>query len=105
MGTQGSSSITGSIAETCNMLKYDTMIYRLKQVVVLIAFMQTSCGLVTWIFLSLTERLSLACSEGIPDVALNACAGGHVVHDPAPCIDATSPRAWVDALVPLACFV
>ena len=54
---------------------------------------------------SLTQWLQFAGGEGIPNVALNTGAGGHVVHDPAPCIDATSPRAGVDALVPLACFV
>ena len=54
---------------------------------------------------SLTQWLQFAGGEGIPNVALNAGAGGHMVHDPAPCIDATSPRAGVDALVPLACFV
>ena len=54
---------------------------------------------------SLTQWLQFAGGEGIPNVALNTGAGGHMVHDPAPCIDATSPRAGVDALVPLACFV
>ena len=55
--------------------------------------------------LKLTERFSLACSEGVPKVVLNAGASSHVVHDSAPCIDTTSARAGVDAFVPLACFV
>ena len=54
---------------------------------------------------SLTQWLQFAGGEGIPNVALNTGAGGHVVHDPAPCIDTTSAGAGVDAFVPLACFV
>ena len=56
-------------------------------------------------FLSLTQRFSFTCSEGVPKVVLNASASSHVVHDSAPCIDTTSARAGVDAFVPLACFV
>ena len=53
----------------------------------------------------LTKWFQLAGGEGVPYVALNAGAGGHMVHDPAPCIDTTCSWAGVDALVPLACFV
>ena len=84
LGLQGSSSTIGSTAKTCVML--------------------------TWkknkdYYMSLTQGLQFAGGEGVPDVALNAGASSHVVHDPAPCIDTTSTRAGVDALVPLACFV
>ena len=56
-------------------------------------------------YMSLTQGLQFAGGEGVPDVALNAGASSHMVHDPAPCIDATSAGAGVDAFVPLACFV
>ena len=84
LGLQGSSSTIGSTAKTCIML--------------------------TWkknkdYYMSLTQGLQFAGGEGVPDVALNAGASSHMVHDPAPCIDTTSTRAGVDALVPLACFV
>ena len=84
LGLQGSSSTIGSTAKTCIMLIWKKNKHY---------------------YMSLTQGLQFAGGEGIPNVSLNTGAGGHVVHDPAPCIDTTSTRAGVDAFVPLACFV
>ena len=84
LGLQGSSSTIGSTAKTCIMLIWKKNKYY---------------------YMSLTQGFQFAGGEGVPDVALNAGASSHMVHDSAPCIDTASARAGVDAFVPLACFV
>jgi len=51
------------------------------------------------------KGLQSTCSERVSDVVGDAGASWAVASHLALCIDATSSRAWVDALVPLACFV
>ena len=56
-------------------------------------------------YVLLTKGLQSTCSERVSDVVGDAGASWAVASHLALCIDATSSRAWVDALVPLACFV
>ena len=53
----------------------------------------------------LTQGLQTTCCEGISDIIGDAGASWAVAPHLALSIDAASARAWVDTLVPLACFV